>query len=249
MKKLLLTSVLLGGTALVATPANAVLQFALDINGATFACVDNTACDTNGAVGIVQTAPTTFNGVSFLGSSQTQLTGGTNELTTTSFQITNNNPGTISYQIAVGGNDFVGPVTNVSESGSGTWTNAVGSTITQAYYADATNTQGANTPTDFPGTLQFTSSDTAALVNDSFSASNTSAFSAPGLFSMTEGASGTIVAGGQLTGRSQSELAFLAVPEPTSLGLLATGVLALGFLRRKPRVRKQPTSPAENISA
>src|SRR5215469_6923165 len=149
MRKALLTAagaaVLLGGTAL--TPAHAVLQLSVDINGSVFSCVDNTACDTNPTVGILQTGNQTFNGVTFMGSSQTQLTGLTNELTSTSFQITNNNAGAITYQLAVGGTSFVGPVTTIHNSGSGTWTNAIGSTITQVFHADATNAQGAGTPT------------------------------------------------------------------------------------------------------
>src|SRR5215469_9223731 len=194
MRKALLTAagaaVLLGGTAL--TPAHAVLQLSVDINGSVFTCVDNTACDTNPAVGILQTGNQTFNGVSFLGSSQTQLTGAVNELTTTSFQITNTNAGSVTYQLAVGGNNFVGPVTNINESGSGVFTNAIGSTITQTYFASAANTQGAGTPTDFPGILQATDNKTAALLTDSFSANHTTSSRASGLYSRTEGAWGTL---------------------------------------------------------
>jgi PEP-CTERM motif len=235
MKRLLLAATAIGGAALIAPPAHAVLQFSLDINGATFNCVDNTACDTNAAVGVVQTGATTFNGVTFLGSSQTQLTGGTNELTTTSFQITNNNAASVNYQIAVGGTSFVGPVTEIQQTGSGSWTNAVGSNITMSYAASSANTQGANTPTDLPGTLLSTSPQfTAALPADSFLYDHTTPFVTAGLYSMTMDASGTLIAGGQLTGRAQSEIA-INTPEPASLAILGAGLLGLGFVASRKR--------------
>jgi hypothetical protein len=220
-----------------ASPANAVLQFSLDINGATLTCVDNTACDTNPAVGTLQTGATTFAGVSFLGSSQTQTVGAINSLNTTSFQITNNNAGAITYTLAVGGTNFVGPVTTLSQSGSGTFQNAVGSTINLTYYADTANTQGADTPTDLPGVQQANSGTiTATLLTDSFNFNHTSAFADPNLYSMTLGTTGTLTSGGSLVGRSQAEIA-VAVPEPASMGILGGGLLALGafnwFRRRR----------------
>src|SRR5262249_36527662 len=128
MRAFLLTATALG-FASMAAPASATLQLALDINGALFTCVDNNAaCDTNPLVGTLVTGDQTFNGVSFLGSAQTQLTGGINELTTTSFQITNTNGATVNYQLAIGGTDFIGPVTAIDQTGSGTFTNAIGST-------------------------------------------------------------------------------------------------------------------------
>jgi hypothetical protein len=216
------------------TPAHAVLQLALDINGAVFTCVDNTACDTNPAVGTLQTGQTTFNGVSFLGSSQTQRVGAINDINTTSFQITNNNATAVTYQLAVGGTDFVGPVTNLHQSGSGTFSDAIGSTIDLAYYASSANIQGAGTPTDFPGVLQADSGViTAALLSDSFNYTNTSSFSDADLYSMTLGTSGSLAAGGSLVGRSQDQIALVAVSEPGSLALLMGMLAGLGLWRRR----------------
>jgi PEP-CTERM motif len=230
---------LLATSALVAPKANATLQLAITINGALFVCADGAGCDTNLATGTVQTGPITVGGVDFLGSSQTQLTGGTNELTTTSFQITNNLATAAVYQFAVSGTSFVGPVTGINQTGSGTFTNAVGSTTDLAYFADSTNTQGASQdaagPTDLPGTLLSDSGViTAASIADSILYNASTPFATLGLYSMSMGASGSLVAGGQFTGRSQSEIAFNA-PEPASMTILGAGLLGLGFIRRQRR--------------
>jgi hypothetical protein len=181
--KSLYTATAVSAFALIAAlvplkPANAVLQVALTINGSTFTCVDNNpACDTNTAIGTLQTSQTTFNGVTFLGSSQTSTQGAVNDLNTTSFQITNTNGTTVTYQLAVGDNGYSGPVTLLSQSGSGTFNNAIGSTIDMTYYADTANGQGADTPTDFPGALQADSGlITATLISDSFNFTSTSPF-------------------------------------------------------------------------
>jgi len=226
-------------------PAGATLQLSLNINGATFTCVDNNACDTTPAVGVLQTGQTTFNGVSFLGSSQTSHQGTTNDLNTTSFQITNNNTGTVNYQLAVGDTGYQGPVTSLAQSGSGTFNNAIGSTIDMTYYADTANAQGAGTPTSFPGAQQADSGVlTATLISDSFNFNHTSSFSDADLYSMTLGTSGTLTAGGSLVGRSQDQIGFQTttpVPEPGTLGILGVSLLGMGFLVRR-RNRKEKSN-------
>jgi hypothetical protein len=240
MKNLALAALALAGAGLAATPAHAVLQFSANIGGTTFSCVDNAACDTNPLVGTITTGTQTFGAVTFLGSAQTQTTGASNTLDTTSFQITNSGAAAVAVTIAVGGTSFVGPVTSLSESGSGTWQNAAGSTIDLTYYADNANTQGANTPTDHPGILQADSGlFTAAGLTDSFNFNHVSGFIDPDLYSMTLETTGTIAGavGGvasQLTGRSQAIVA-TAVPEPGTLGLLGAGLIGLGLVGWKRR--------------
>jgi hypothetical protein len=236
MKHLLYAATAITALALAtAQPAHAVLQFSALINGVGVTCVDNTGCDTDAAVGSLVTGNITVGGVQFLGSAQTQTTGPSNILDTTSFQITNTNASTITVQISIGGINFQGPVSQLSESGSGTWTNAGGSTIDMKYYADTANGQGGGTPTSFPGVLQADSGILTALAGtDSFNFNHISAFSDPDVYSMTLGTTATLIAGGRLTGRSQTIVAS-NVPEPLSIGILGLGLTALGMIKHRRR--------------
>jgi hypothetical protein len=116
---------------LLAGQAHATLLFAAQIGVTTFNCADQqAACDTNPAVGILQVADQTINGVQINGSIQTSTISPTqNILNTSSLSIINTLAVSRTITFAVGDTDFVGPVSSFSTAGAGTWQTASGSTI------------------------------------------------------------------------------------------------------------------------
>lgn len=217
-----------------ATPAFAVLQLSSEFNGITFNCADQQAsCDLNPAVGILDVGNQTIGGVVVNGSIQTQTIGAVNILNTSSLSVTNTNAFTVPLEVTVSGTSFTGPNNTFDASGSGTFQQAIGSSITLTWYDDPANAQGAAFPGDTPGDLVASFSKTATLIADSFSTSFSGSVNDPGLFSMTLDAVGELTAGGVLLSRGQTLLKAEAVPEPGSLALLGAGLFALWFFRRR----------------
>ena len=141
--------------------------------------------------------------------------------------------------LAVSGTGFASPTTIFSASGGGTFETAAGSDITLAFFADAANGQGADSPTDAPGTQLFTGSHTAVGLTDTFSInSGTLPLVETGPFSMTLLADGTLINGGSLVGRTQAlvtDVTSVPVSEPGSLALLVGSLAAFGLWRSRSR--------------
>lgn len=212
-----------------ASPAWAILQIAVDIGATTFNCVDNAACDLNPATGILELADQTVGGLTVNGSISASDKGpGTQFLNNWQPGILNSAPVSVAATATVSDTDFSAPVTGIKVSGSGVWQSAAGSTIALARAADAANTQGATFPGDVPGTLLDTFSNTAVGAADSFSHNGAAAFIADAPFSMTESASGVLIAGRALINRGQTMEA--TVPEPSTWALALAGFAALALM-------------------
>jgi len=236
MKKLIIAAIAVVGAA---TPAHAVLQISGTVGGVSVQCADqDLSCDTNPLAGQLSVGDQTLGGVQFIGSSQTQTVGPpSNKLDTSSFQIINTSGSAVNIALAVSGTSFAAPTSLFSASGGGTFETAAGSTIDLSFFADGANQQGADTPTDAPGTQLFTGSHAAVGLTDTFSInSGTQPLSETGPFSMTLLASGTLINGGSLVGRTQAlvtDVTSVPVSEPGSLALLVGSLAAFGLWRSR----------------
>jgi hypothetical protein len=220
---------------LAGSSAQAALMISGDIGGTTFHCVDQDfSCDTNALVGTLQLSNQTINGVSINGSIQSSTKeAGNNVLSTSSLSIVNNSGSSKTIQFTVGDTGFIGPATEVFTSGSGTWSNAVGSSLTDTWFDDPANAQGAETVGDTPGTAVDTFTANALARADSFSHSEINPVNDPGLFSMTLNASGTLVNGGSLVSNGEVEIKTATVREPGSLAIIGSALIGFVLYRRR----------------
>lgn len=235
-------------------PAEAALLLYATVGGSNFCAADNQVIgvcagggtflpDIDADLGQLDLGNGTLAGLEVTGSFHQQsiatVPGGTNILQSGSTSIANPGDGTgapISASVLVSATNFLGPSTSAETTGSGTWTNADGSTIQMRWYNDPANAQGAESAGDTPGTLLNTFNHVASGLADSFDVDPAPfAVVDPALFSMTIAFDLTLEDGGFLTSRGQSELKpRAAVPEPFLMTMVGIGLAAAGRrLRRR----------------
>jgi hypothetical protein len=217
-----------------AAPAHAALQLSIGAGGAVFTCSDGElSCDQSGGANNLLTVDTSVGGA-FVQLTLTQSTfGKVNELQLSSSNIENTTGAPLTVTLLASDTGFLSPVRFINNSGSLTFNSNVGAPdSTLKFFADATNTQGAN-PTNTPGTLLETVMGHALTDPDSFAGSRVTAFDASAPFSMTEGAALALRADGSVTGFNQAMQT--GVPEPSTWAMMLIGFagLAWGAMTRR----------------
>ena len=153
---------------------------------------------------------------------------GLDSLNTSSLAVINETGVEKTITVTTSDIDFAGPVAKAELTASGTWQATIGSTITVKWWADPTNTQGADTSGNTPGVLLDMFTTTATGTVQSFSDNSAKSFSASGPFSMTEQVTYTLAPFGELLSRGVGMVA-TDVPEPSTWAMMLLGFVGLGF--------------------
>ena len=235
MKNLLLATTMLA--ALGAAPAEAKLQLSIGVGASVFTCSDGQlGCDLSGGANNLLIVNQSVGGAFVQIALAQSSFGAHNELQLSSSNIINQTGAPLTIKLLASDTNFLDPVSFIRNSGSLTFNDAVGSgTSSLAFWADAANTQGAN-PTNTPGTLLEQVFGSPSSNPDSFSGSNLAAFLANSPFSMTEGASLSLIGGGSITGFNQSMTS--GVPEPSTWAMFGIGFALMGFMGFKRRTAR-----------
>jgi hypothetical protein len=219
-----------GAVAALSAPAHAVLQFSIGNGESSFACVDNSSCDSDPATGVIS-IPSVSSPEFGISATDVKLTstGGTEAPAALDAKIgsfSNTSGGTLSGAFALGDTSFSGAKL-FRISVSTTWTNATAdSALDVSWFADPLNQQGANTPFDAPGN-QFDSTelDSPESGNGTVTFSDTVALNVSSPFSLT--LQGDLaLANGATVSATES---VTAIPEASTWTMLIAGFAGLGI--------------------
>jgi hypothetical protein len=231
----------IGGVAAGLTlPAHAELQFTVGVQGteASFTCVDNAACDTSSATGVINIPSISFGGLTatnvVVTSTGNQDDDNAPSLSYSIGSFTNDSGQTLVANFALSDTNFPGGTAgNLNLDGHAAWTNAGNSNVVIRWFVDTDNAQGGNTPTDAPG---------MEIEDDEFSASSgdqsfTTSTPIPGSgqYSLSDSGTLTLVDGGTISGGQSTVFspASSPVPEPSTWAMMAIGFAGLGFVGYK----------------
>jgi hypothetical protein len=224
----------LAAALLSAAPAEARLQLSIGVGAATFTCFDGQlSCDVSGGANNLLTIDQTVGGAFVQLTLAQSSFGAHNALQLSSSNIENTTIAPITVTLLASDTGFTAPASFINNSGSLTFNANVGApNSTLSFFADVLDAQGAN-PNNTPGALLETVAGHALTDPDSFSGSRLAAFAASDPFSMTEGASLVLRAGGSTTGFNQAMESGVPEPATWAMLILGFGLMWLGAVRKR----------------